>query len=155
MKTIEQTIQAVLDANCSGTYADAEKAIQDYVDQQRSSYQNRVSEWVIECFGLDIAKDIPERNHRFLEESLELVQSTGCTKEDAIKLVDYVYGRPWGEPSQEVGGVMVTLAALCNALQLNMTVNGETELSRVWTKIDKIREKQALKPKFSPLPTQS
>ncbi len=104
------------------------------------------------CFGPEIAGDKEERNHRFLEESLELVQSCGATASECHQLVDYVYGRPIGEPNQEVGGVMVTLAALCLAQQLNMHEAGETELARIWTKVPEIRAKQATKPKYSPLP---
>lgn len=116
------------------------------------SYQKRVNDWMQECFGEDISKDVVERNHRFLEEALELVQSLSCTKSEAHQLVDYVFNRPWGEPSQECGGVMVTLAALCSANDLNMNECGETELKRIWTKVEQIREKQANKPKHSPLP---
>ena len=39
--------------------------------------------------------------HRFLEEALELVQACGATASEAHQLVDYVYGRPVGEPAQE------------------------------------------------------
>lgn len=99
-----------------------------------------------------IAGDREERNHRFLEEALELVQSLGCSASEAHQLVDYVYGRDVGDPPQEVGGVMVTLAALCLANDLDMHANGETELARIWTKVDAIRAKQAAKPKHSPLP---
>ena len=116
------------------------------------TFQNRVNPWLIECFGVEIARNKPERNHRFLEESLELVQSLGCTKEEAAMLVDYVYGRDVGDPPQEVGGVMVTLAAACLANNLDMHDNGETELKRIWTKVPQIREKQRTKPKSSPLP---
>lgn len=116
------------------------------------SFQSRVKPWLLECFGEVIAGDREERNHRFLEESLELVQSLGCTASEAHQLVDYVYGRPWGDPFQEVGGVMVTLAALCLASGLDMHANGETELARIWTMVEKIRAKQASKPKHSPLP---
>lgn len=116
------------------------------------SFQERVQPWLIACFGEMIAGDREERNHRFLEEALELVQACGCTASEAHQLVDYVYGRPIGEPHQEVGGVMVTLAALCLANGLNMHANGETELARIWTKVEKIRAKQAAKPKHSPLP---
>jgi hypothetical protein len=115
-------------------------------------FQQRVYDWMLICFGEEISKDIVERNHRFLEEALELVQSLGCTKSEAHQLVDYVYDRPIGEPYQECGGVMITLAALVMAASLNMNECGEIELERIWTKIDKIRVKQASKPKCSPLP---
>ncbi len=42
----------------------------------------------------------------------ELVQAVGTSREDALRLVEYVYTRPVGELRQEIGGVMVTLAAL-------------------------------------------
>lgn len=117
-----------------------------------SSFQIRVSRWMAECFGEKISSDKIERNHRFLEEALELVQANDCTQSEAHQLVDYVYGRPVGELYQEIGGVMVTLAALCLASGEDMHDNGEKELVRVWGKIDKIRAKQAAKPEHSPLP---
>jgi hypothetical protein len=119
---------------------------------EHGHFQERVGEWMKACFTPEICADTVERNHRFLEESLELVQSLGCTKEDALMLVDYVFGRPVGEPTQEAGGVMVTLAALCLAAKLNMDSAGETELGRIWLKIEQIRAKQASRPKSSPLP---
>lgn len=106
-------------------------------------FQDRVKPWLLECFGSEIASNKQERNHRFLEESLELVQACGCSASEAHQLVDYVFGRPVGEPHQEVGGVMVTLAALCLAQSLDMHGNGEMELARIWTKVEKIRAKQA------------
>jgi hypothetical protein len=120
--------------------------------QGPATFQDRVNPWMQACFGDAISKDLIERNHRFLEESLELVQSTGCTSSEAHQLVDYVFGRDVGDPHQEVGGVMVTLAALCLAAKMDMHQCGETELSRIWTKVDVIRAKQAAKPKHSPLP---
>lgn len=117
-----------------------------------ASFQSRVQPWMRACFGDVIAGDREERNHRFLEEALELVQSCGCTAHEAQQLVDYVYGRPQGEPAQEVGGVMVTLAALCLANGLTMHEAAEVELARIWTKVGDIRAKQAAKPKHSPLP---
>ena len=104
--------------------------------------------------GKEIALDKIERNHRFLEESLELVQSCGCTISEAHQLVDYVFNREVGEPVQEMGGVMVTLAALGNANNLDMDSCGNIELERINNPdiVFKIREKQANKPKHSPLP---
>ena len=113
-----------------------------------SSFQEQVRPWLLNCFGEEAANNVIERNHRFLEEALELVQSCGCRVADAHKLVDYVYGRPVGMKYQEVGGVMVTLAALCLAQNMDMHKCGDIELSRICTKVDEIRAKQAQKPKF-------
>jgi hypothetical protein len=117
-----------------------------------SSYQVRVAVWATHCFGEQVAYDKGIRNYRFLEEALELVQAGGCTKEEALKLVDYVYGRPVGDLRQEVGGVMVTLAALCSAQNISVVNAAEKELERCWLLVEKIRQKQASKPHNSPLP---
>lgn len=127
-------------------------AAPDVQSVQDATFQTRVQTWMMTCFGETIAGDREERSHRFLEESLELVQACGATQSEAHQLVDYVYGRPVGEKNQEVGGVMVTLAALCLAQGLDMHAAGETELARIWTKVEAIRAKQAAKPKDSPLP---
>lgn len=116
------------------------------------TYQERIHEWMLECFGPAIAADLQERGYRFLEEALELVQVSNVSRTDAHKLVDYVYDREEGEPFQEVGGVLVCLASLCTARQLDMNECGEKELARVWSKIDAIRAKHASKPIKSPLP---
>ena len=130
----------------------AEKAEAALAAQQVEPFQARVQPWLLACFGAEIAADQVERNHRFLEESIELVQASGCTASEAHQLVDYVFGRPVGEPAQEVGGVMVTLAALCLARGMDMAAAGEAELARIWTKVEQIRAKQAAKPKYGPLP---
>jgi NTP pyrophosphatase (non-canonical NTP hydrolase) len=116
------------------------------------TYQAHAAVWINACLGPLSAADTTERNHRFLEEALELVQAKGCTAHEAHQLVDYVFNRPTGEPFQELGGVMVTLALLANAADLDMDVAAETELRRAWEIIDKIRAKAAAKPKFSALP---
>jgi NTP pyrophosphatase (non-canonical NTP hydrolase) len=116
------------------------------------TYQYSVGDWVHECFGPEIAADKQERNHRFIEEALELVQACGATASECHQLVDYVFGRDVGDPAQETGGVMVTLAALCNAHGIDLDKAARDELTRVWTKVDKIRAKQGAKPRHSPLP---
>ncbi|MCP3024613.1 hypothetical protein [Cupriavidus basilensis] len=119
---------------------------------EQSPFQARVQPWMLACFGAEIAANTQERNYRFLEEALELVQACGATQSEAHQLVDYVYGRPVGERAQEVGGVMVTLAALCLAQGIDMHAAGDTELARIWTKVEQIRAKRAAKPMYSPLP---
>lgn len=120
----------------------------------REAFQARVLPWLMECFGADIAANIEERCDRFIEEALEQVQALGWDKARAIALVDYVYGRPAGEPHQEAGGVMVTFAALCQAAGLDMQKAGDDELARIMRPeiVQKIRAKQAAKPTGSALP---
>ncbi|MFT9382598.1 hypothetical protein [Gluconobacter sp.] len=117
-----------------------------------TSYQQRVEEWLEACFSPSVRADRAERTHRFLEEALELAQANGCSRDDAIALVDYVFGRPKGDPQQEVGGVMVTLASLCSVSKIHMDTAGNDELARNWDRIDAIRAKQQSKPHGSSLP---
>lgn len=116
------------------------------------TYQQQVDGFMLECFGRETTGNILERVHRFLEEALELAQALGCTPWEAWQLVAYVFMRPRGQVRQEVGGVRVTLAALCNATSIDCDKAGEIELARCRTSIEKIRKKQAEKPKASPLP---
>jgi hypothetical protein len=121
----------------------------------KATLQDRVAPWMQECFGPTIAADRVERSDRFIEESLELVQACGYPRERAHALVEYVYGRDVGQPFQEVGGVMVTLAALCLAHGLDMHAAGDVEVARINLPevMAKIRAKQATKPTGSALPT--
>lgn len=125
---------------------------QSDVTVEITSYQHRVEKWLEACFPPSVRSNRDERTHRFLEEALELAQANGCTRDDAMALVEYVFGRVTGKPDQEVGGVMVTLASLCSVSGLNMDEAGERELSRNWERIDQIRAKQQSKPHGSPLP---
>lgn len=119
-----------------------------------SVFQDRVAAWCVECFGDTTAYDVVERNWRFLEEALELVQSLGGNAADAHTLVDYVFGREAGDLHQEVGGTMVTLAALVAANGLSVGDAAFRELDRIERPeiIEKIRRKHASKPHRSPLP---
>lgn len=116
--------------------------------------QIEVKSWLVTCFGEQIAQNKLERNDRFIEESLELVQSLGYTKERVLALVDYVFDRPVGQPIQEVGGVLITLAALCYPNKINLDSAAHQELHRITEPytMNKIREKQANKPTGSALP---
>ena len=111
-------------------------------------FQAEVKTWSEECFGEEIVADKKLRNHRFLEEALELVQSLGCTCEEADRLVTYVFSRPKGAPLQELGGTLVTLATLSNANGFSMEGAATKELENIWMNINKIREKSKNKPKF-------
>ncbi|MGJ7523297.1 hypothetical protein ACSFA0_22640 [Variovorax sp. LT1P1] len=112
--------------------------------------QTRVEPWLLACFGPVKVGDEEVRNQRFLEESLELVQSCGCTASVAHQLVDWVYSRPSGHKAQEVGGVMTTLAALALVQRIDMHAAADAELARIWTMVDAIRAKDVVKPRFAP-----
>jgi NTP pyrophosphatase (non-canonical NTP hydrolase) len=111
-------------------------------------FQCRVLPWGVTTFGKKLAvEDKRERNHRFIEEALELVQACDCTIEEVLMLLDRVYSRDVGEKKQEVGGVMISLALLCSAHGIDMSEEGETELNRIWSMVDKIKTKQKTKPR--------
>lgn len=116
--------------------------------------QSRVREWTLDCFGDEIACDMQERMDRFTEEALELAQSLGYDADRAHALVNYVFGRDKGEPSQEVGGTMTTLAALCNVAEIDILTAFAAEVARITQPemVLKIRAKQAAKPTGSALP---
>lgn len=112
-------------------------------------FQDRVLRWCLECFGPRVTNDKRERADRFIEEALELAQTVeGFNKVRALALVEYVFNRPKGDKTQEVGGVMVTLAALCNAEgQIIMGMAANQEMNRIEQPevLMKVRDKQAMK----------
>lgn len=117
-----------------------------------NGFQARVRAWLSKCLGKPRATDQVERTHRALEEAIELAQACGCSEKDALKLVQYVYSRPVGLVHEEVGGVMVTLAALCSAFDVHLGAAAEAELARDWEQIEEIRGKAAARLPGTPLP---
>lgn len=113
-------------------------------------FRQRVKAWMLDCFGITLTVDKSERNQRFLEEALELVQSLNMTREQAHQMVDYVFNRPVGEPGQEAAGTMVSLAALCSTNYIDLDAEALKELERIGQPemVAKIRIKQAAKPRF-------
>ena len=112
--------------------------------------QDRAQAWQKKVFGDEFLHDPAEWNHRFGEESLELLQACGWTFEQAVQMALYVFGRPVGEIGQEIGGSMVSLAGLCIAHGYSMEACAEIELDRINTSemMEKIRAKRAAKPKM-------
>ena len=108
-------------------------------------WQQMATDWALKTFGETKVMDIQKRCQRFLEEACELVQSLEMPVDEARKILEYAYGRNKGEPPQEVGGVMMTLAPLCHAAGINMASSAATEIARAYERIDKIREKEATK----------
>lgn len=111
------------------------------------TFQAGVTEWMGQCFLPSLYSNMTERGDRLLEEVLELLQAHGYDSARAPTLVDYVFARPVGEPAQEVGGVMVTLAGYCWVAGLDMHAAGDAELARINEPdvMAKIRAKQEAK----------
>lgn len=120
---------------------------QEAVRTELIHYQQRVADWMDSLFGVDLASSPVERSMRFLEEALELVQAQGMDRDGAMRVVGYVFGRPAGEPPQEVGGVMVTLAGLCHKAGISMGAEAIREMDRIDAPAvrSKIFQKQAAK----------
>lgn len=104
-------------------------------------FQDGVRSWVERCMGVRVARSPNERCRRFLEEALELVQAGGLEASKVMQMVSYVYNRPAGDMAQEVGGVSVTLAALCSAYNLDLEYCAYAELQRIEANMEAIREK--------------
>ena len=109
-------------------------------------FQDKVREFVVSTFGLELADNVQERCHRFAEESIELLQSCGYTKEQMKNMLDYVYNREVGEPKKEVGGVMTTLAALCSVFNVDLIKEAGNEVKRIFRNAQYIRLKHNGKP---------
>lgn len=78
----------------------------------RRGRQMAVRIWIDTVFGEECSKNWVERVMRFAEEAVELVQATGLGRTTLDAIVDRVYSREPGEPTQEIGQVGVTLLAL-------------------------------------------
>lgn len=118
---------------CLGCFSNSAMGKTAYIGKRgrMDDYQAAVARWMIECFGEIIAMDPLERIMRFLEEALELAQAEGMTSEEAERVLAYVYGRDAGETPQEVGGVMVTLAAFCYRRGVDLQTEALREIDRI------------------------
>lgn len=94
------------------------------------TFQERVHAWVVDFFP-EHGVNVPERTRRFIEEAIELAQAVGLSEAEVGRILVRAYSRPPGQPHQEVGGTMVSLAALCAAVGLDQRAEGERELERI------------------------
>lgn len=100
----------------------------------RDQRQQRVFDWCVAAFGVGQSTSIEQRGLRLLEEAIEAYQAAGCDPAQAHKLVDYVFARPPGNLSQELGGVGMTVLALANAVGISADDAEARELERVLSK---------------------
>lgn len=112
----------------------------------RNERQRAVKDWASRTFGAAVALDGRERAQRFVEEAIELAQACDLHEEDVREILARVYSRPVGEMTQEVGGVGVTLLALCEAAGVSADDAESAELARVLSiPAEHFRAKQAAK----------
>ncbi len=106
--------------------------------------QEEVSAWARTVFGDEVAKNVPERALRAVEEVVELAQACNVEAAAVHRLVDYVFSRPAGLPASEVAGSLVTIYALASALQVDTQRVFALELRRIWEPevIERVRARQ-------------
>lgn len=100
----------------------------------RADRQIEVAKWVAETFTNEQLMNQRVRCLRFIEEAFELVQALGLSKEAVVSVMDMTYSREPGVPTQEFGGVGITLLALATSCGVNADDLEERELKRVLSK---------------------
>jgi hypothetical protein len=93
--------------------------------------QQRNKEWIIQVFGQAAFESTLERCYRAFEEMTELCQACGFDKDNAQKIIDYVYARPAGDPASEVGGAFLSFTAFVENLGLDAGEELAKEMTRV------------------------
>jgi hypothetical protein len=94
-------------------------------------FQARVAAWVVSRLGAAHQQNSGTRSLRLVEEAVEFAQALGVPREKVDAVLDIVYSRPPGEPSQELGGVAVTAASAAASLGVSFAHAAVTELARI------------------------
>lgn len=118
------------DAFREGNYADKQMILRNFIE--------------IALGASNLTKRV--RALRAAEEMIELAQAMDVDAETLHMLIVHVYSRPTGMISQEIGGVLVTMAVLCDSLGLTMQICYETEAIRLLRMdTDKLRQRNKAK----------
>jgi hypothetical protein len=91
-------------------------------------------DWGVRCFGYEHMENRQVRALRAAEEMIELNQCLFVDKEKLHLLIDTVYDRPFGNPVQELGGIMVTTLVLTRTLGCDLSDCTELEIHRCLSK---------------------
>ncbi len=116
-------------------------------------YQDRVAAAHHALFH-DDPTDIAERLARYAEETNEVLQAFGMSREDMHRLVDYTCDRPAGAPAKEIGAALLTLTSLCVVAGYDVMACGEADLEKLQRPetIARIRAKRSTRHGRGPLP---
>lgn len=90
--------------------------------------------WAVRCFGINHVSNRKVRVIRLLEEVAEAAQSIDVDRETINQVLDIVYSRPKGEFSQEMGGIAMTFAVLCETSNYQIPDLLMVEFNRVVSK---------------------
>lgn len=85
----------------------------------RDERQKKAAAWAGRCFGRAVVEDRRERVTRILEEAIELAQAEGLEESVVARLTARVYGKPPGDPRQELGGLGVCVLVYAEAAGLS------------------------------------
>ncbi|WP_234911306.1 hypothetical protein [Allorhizobium taibaishanense] len=129
------------------------EALESALPGTAETYQYRVSAAHHALFH-DDPTDVAERLNRYAEETNEVLQAFGMTREDAHRLVDYTWDRPAGEPAKEIGAALLTLTSLCVVAGYDLMACGEADLEKLQQPetIARIRAKRSTRHGRGPLP---
>lgn len=116
-------------------------------------WQDRVADAHYALFH-DDPTDVAERLARYAEETNEVLQAFGMSREDMHRLVDYTCDRPAGEPAKEIGAALLTLTSLCVVAGYDVMECGEADLEKLQRPetISRIRAKRYTRHGRGPLP---
>lgn len=105
-----------------------------YRSLTREHRQEQCFKWATDAFGIAHAQSPQQRAIRLLEETIEAYQAVGCDIAMAHRLVDFVFSRPTGDITQELGGVGLCTLAFAASLGLSAEEMEVRELQRVMDK---------------------
>ena len=91
----------------------------------------RVGKWMDSVFTHGLRFNARERGLRVMEEANEFGQALNVSRLDAMNVVDHVFSREKGEPSQEAAGLLVTLLAACGKLGIDPEMAFLKEMERI------------------------
>ncbi len=87
--------------------------------------------WCASRFGIEAYTNRRERAARVLEEAIELAQAEGLPIGKAQRILEVVYSKPAGEPSQEAAGVMTTLMGWAASTSHDLERVTQAEIDRI------------------------
>ncbi len=111
----------------------------------RKRRQSVVLNWAKRVLG-DEAASVKERALRILEEAIEVAQAAGVGEDTTNRMVARVFYRQTGNLQAEVGGLLVTALAMCEAIGVDGDELERDEMERILSlSEDFVREKHQAK----------